>query len=98
MDNLGHAGVPSGVVEDVVVRLDWREKGGGRKMMEEAMSSCAAKRCYKLALTTNKSRHSAHLFYETLGFDLHGFSYCVPVGPKVPTAEPKKEVASGVPL
>ncbi len=79
MDNLGHKGAPSGVIEDVVVHPDWRGMGVGRAMMEKAMALCTAKRCYKLALTTNKHRHSAHLFYETLGFDLHGFSYNVPL-------------------
>ncbi len=77
MDNLGHKGAPSGVVEDVVVHPDWRRKGIGRTMMEKAMSLCAARRCYKLSLTTNKHRPDAHAFYEALGFEVHGFSYSV---------------------
>ena len=98
MDNLGHKGAPAGVVEDAVVHQDWRAQGVGKKMMEEAMCLCATKHCYKLALTTNKNRHNAHRFYETLGFDLHGFSYCVPVGTNEPSGERKKEVVSGVSL
>lgn len=80
MDNLGHKGAPSGVVEDVIVHQDWRGRGIGRTMMEEAMSLCASKGCYKLALTSNKLRHNAHVFYKVLGFDVHGFSYSIPVG------------------
>jgi GNAT superfamily N-acetyltransferase len=79
MDNLGHKGAPSGVVEDVIVHQDWRGRGIGRTMMEKAMSSCAAKGCYKISLTSNKLRHNAHVFYKVLGFDVHGFSYSVPL-------------------
>jgi len=79
MDNLGHKGAPSGVVEDIIVHQDWRGKGFGKTIMKEAMSICASKGCYKLALTSNKLRLNAHLFYKTLGFDVHGFSYSVPV-------------------
>jgi GNAT superfamily N-acetyltransferase len=96
MDNIGHMGTPSGVVEDVIVHQQWRGNGIGRMMMEEAMALCAAKGCYKLALTSNKLRHNAHLFYETLGFDLHGFSYSVPVGMSGKPASPNNEVKSGV--
>ena len=31
MDNLAHMGAPSAVVEDVVVRLRWRDKGIGER-------------------------------------------------------------------
>ncbi len=95
MDNLGHKGAPSGVVEDVVVHEDWRGKGVGLTMMDEAMKLCAAKGCYKLALTTNKSRHRTCLFYETLGFDLHGFSYSVPTRTIDCSSKPENEVESG---
>jgi GNAT superfamily N-acetyltransferase len=94
MDNLGHAGAPSGVVEDVVVHPDWRRRSVGKLMMEAAMSACESKGCYKLALTSNKHRHNAHRFYETLGFDLHGFSYCVPLGSGV-SSEAQADGAQG---
>jgi ribosomal protein S18 acetylase RimI-like enzyme len=95
MDNIGHQGTPSGVVEDVIVHEDWRGRGVGRMMMEEAMSMCAAKCCYKLALTSNKNRHNAHRFYETLGFDLHGFSYSVQLERRGQTAGPHNNIESG---
>jgi len=80
MDNLGHKGAPSGVVEDFVIHQDWRGKGVGRTMMEAAMSLCAVRGCYKLTLSSNKLRHNAHVFFKTLGFDVQGFSYSVPTG------------------
>jgi GNAT superfamily N-acetyltransferase len=79
MDNLGHRGAPSGVVEDFIVHQDWRGKGIGRTMMKEAMTLCAVKGCRNLTLTSNKLRHNAHIFYKALGFDVQGFSYSVPI-------------------
>jgi GNAT superfamily N-acetyltransferase len=78
MDNFGHRGAPSGVVEDFIVHQDWRGKGIGRTMMKEAMSLCSSKGCYKLTTTSTKLRHNAHVFYKALGFDMRGFSYSVP--------------------
>jgi GNAT superfamily N-acetyltransferase len=95
MDNLGHKGAPSGVVEDVIVHYDWRGKGIGRTMMKEAMSLCATKGCYKLALTSNKLRHNAHLFYKTLGFEVQGLSYSIPIGLTSISAGSRDEIESG---
>lgn len=40
MDNLVHMGAPSGIVEDVVVRSDFRGQGIGKKMMLFALDEC----------------------------------------------------------
>jgi len=77
MDNLGHLGAPSGIVEDVVVHPEWRGKGVGSRMMEFAMEQCKKKGCYKMALSSNVQREEAHLFYESLGFKKHGYSFVV---------------------
>ena len=77
MDNLAHKGAPSGIIEDVVVREDLRGLGIGRRMMNFAMYLCKKKGCYKLALSSNLGRESAHLFYERLDFKRHGHSYVV---------------------
>lgn len=75
MDNLGHLGTPSAVVEDVVVAADRRGAGIGRAMMEEAAAIAKAKGCYKLILSSNLKRDEAHAFYDTLGFERHGYSF-----------------------
>lgn len=77
MDNLAHRGAPSGVVEDVVVAADWQGRGVGRRMMEAARSLCGAAGCYKMALSSNLKREAAHAFYQSLGFDQHGYSFRV---------------------
>jgi GNAT superfamily N-acetyltransferase len=75
MDNLGHLGAPSGIVEDVVVAPARQGSGIGRTMMRFALDACREKRCYKLVLSSNAKRGRAHAFYESLGFERHGYSF-----------------------
>jgi GNAT superfamily N-acetyltransferase len=81
MDNLGHCGTPSAVVEDVVVAAQAQGKGIGKAMMAFARERCREKRCYKLVLSSNAKRESAHAFYESLGFARHGYSFRLDLGP-----------------
>ncbi len=75
MDNLGECGTPSGIVEDVVVEPGYRRRGVGRAMMEHALEICRQKGCYKMMLSSNLHRTGAHAFYESLGFEKHGYSF-----------------------
>ena len=75
MDNLAHSGTPSGIVEDVVVRSDFRGQGIGKKMMQFAIEQCKIAGCYKMMLSSNVIRDHAHHFYESLGFEKHGYSF-----------------------
>ncbi len=77
MDNLAHMGAPSGIVEDVVVNPDWQGKGIGKQMMQFAVEHCRKMGCYKLVLSSNLKREVAHRFYESLGFQRHGYSFLV---------------------
>jgi len=77
MDNLGHLGSPSGIVEDVVVAPARQGSGIGAAMMRFALDCCRQKRCYKLVLSSNAKRTRAHAFYESLGFERHGYSFRV---------------------
>ena len=77
MDNLAHMGTPSGVVEDVVVDAAHQGHGIGRAMMNHAVSVCRRKGCYKMALSSNLKREKAHAFYDSLGFERHGYSFRV---------------------
>jgi ribosomal protein S18 acetylase RimI-like enzyme len=86
MDNLGHFGTPSGVVEDVAVRPDQQGKGIGKKMMDFALDRCREKGCYKMALSSNLRRTDAHRFYESLGFRKHGFSFLMEIEPPHPAS------------
>lgn len=75
MENLGHRGRPSALVENVAVHPDARGLGLGRLMMEHARSLCRERCCYKMALSSNLVREEAHAFYEHLGFEKHGYSF-----------------------
>jgi GNAT superfamily N-acetyltransferase len=77
IDSLAHQGKPSGIVEDVVVHETWRGKGIGKSMMRFAMDYCKRAGCSKLALSSNMRRVAAHQFYESLGFQKHGYSFRV---------------------
>lgn len=77
MDNLGHRGAPSAVVEDVAVDPNVQGQGIGQAMMAFALDRARAKGCYKLALSSNAKRERAHAFYEQLGFERHGYSFRV---------------------
>ena len=75
MDNLGHFGGCSGVLEDVAVAAEWQSRGVGRAMVAHAVGHCRERGCYKLALSSNQKRERAHAFYEGLGFERHGYSF-----------------------
>ncbi len=75
MDNLGHMGAPSAVIEDVAVDPEFQGRGVGKIMMEYAFRICKEKGCYKAALSANMKRKKAHAFYESLGFERHGYSF-----------------------
>lgn len=75
MDNLAHLGTPSALIEDVAVDPTLQGRGIGRKMMQYALELAAEQGCYKVALSSNLKRERAHAFYESLGFERHGYSY-----------------------
>ncbi|MDP1956476.1 MAG: GNAT family N-acetyltransferase [Polaromonas sp.] len=79
MDNLGHVGAPSAVVEDVAVDPAVQGQGIGKAMMRHAMALAAESGCYKLALSSNVKRDKAHAFYDSLGFECHGYSFRIHV-------------------
>jgi len=84
MENLGHLGRPSAIVEDVVVASDVQGRGVGRAMMAFARQKGVEKRCYKLVLSSNAQRARAHAFYESLGFERHGYSFRLDLAPVSP--------------
>jgi GNAT superfamily N-acetyltransferase len=77
MDNLGHLGAPSAVVEDVAVLPALQGNGVGQAMLRAAFAKAKDKGCYKVALSANIKRERAHAFYEGLGFERHGYSFRV---------------------
>jgi len=77
LDNLNKRGAKAAVVEDVAVLPEFQGRGVGRAMMEHARELCRDAGCYKMALSSNLRRESAHAFYESLGFERHGYSFVI---------------------
>ena len=75
MDNMAKRGRRSGVVEDVAVHPEHQGQGVGRAMMEHALEQCRLANCYKITLSSNLNREAAHRFYDSLGFEKHGYSF-----------------------
>lgn len=75
MDNLGHLGTCSGIVEDVAVEPAYQGQGVGKAMMAHARDLCRGRGCYKIVISSNLKRPKAHAFYESLGFERHGYSF-----------------------
>ncbi|MDJ0621973.1 MAG: GNAT family N-acetyltransferase [Desulfocapsaceae bacterium] len=75
MDNLGHLGAQSAIVEDVAISPGLQRRFIGNKMLNYAIELARQAGCYKLMLSTNLKREKAHLFYEKLGLVKHGNSY-----------------------
>ena len=92
MDNLAHQGAPSGVIEDVAVDPHSQGQGIGTAMVRHALRVCGEKGCYKVALSSNLKRERAHAFYESLGFERHGYSFkIVPPLPVDATLRPARD-------
>jgi len=79
MDNLAHLGTPSAVIEDVAIDPALQGRGIGREMMRYALDLAGANGCYKATLSSNLKRGRAHSFYESLGFERHGYSFRIAV-------------------
>ena len=84
MDNLLHRGTPTAIVEAVAVDPECQGQGIGRQMMQWAMTEAHRAGCYKLVLSSNQRRDRAHVFYESLGFTRHGYSFCVALDDDAP--------------
>jgi GNAT superfamily N-acetyltransferase len=77
LDNLAKGGAKCGIVEDVAVMPEQQGKGVGRAMMEHAREQCRLAGCYKLTLSSGLPREGAHRFYDSLGFERHGYSFLI---------------------
>ncbi|MBL9075144.1 GNAT family N-acetyltransferase [Tabrizicola sp.] len=66
---LSRGGSRRALVEAVRVVADLRSQGVGAALMAECEVRARAAGCTIIQLTTDKSRHDAHRFYDRLGFE-----------------------------
>lgn len=67
--NLSRGCRPFMLVENVVVLARARRLGAGRALLRYLVAVGEGSGCYKIQLLSNRARHEAHAFYESLGFD-----------------------------
>jgi ribosomal protein S18 acetylase RimI-like enzyme len=77
MENIAHRGARSAVIEAVAVDPACQGEGIGKAMMRHALDEARSRDCYKAALSSNLKRDAAHAFYDSLGFERHGYSFRV---------------------
>jgi len=66
---LGLYRYPYMLIENVVTAPQYRRKGYGRALLQNAMDLARRHNCYKIMLLSNAGRKEAHGFYMSLGFE-----------------------------
>ncbi len=69
LTSLSFQGGTRAQIESVRVDKSLRGQGYGRLMMDWAIEQARAKDCALIQLSSHKTRHRAHHFYEQLGFE-----------------------------
>jgi len=59
---------PFGLMEDVLVKENYRSQGLGTKLVKEIIKAAKGKGCYKLIATSRNKREKVHNLYKRLGF------------------------------
>jgi len=67
--NLTRDGKSIGFIENVITDIEYRKRGIGKKIMENAIKYAKKQNCYKVLLQSGNKRTDAHGFYESIGFD-----------------------------
>jgi GNAT superfamily N-acetyltransferase len=66
--NLTRGASPYGVIENVVVHEDYRQRGIGKKLLKHALQTAWDNNCYKVMLLTGSKQEKVFRFYERAGF------------------------------
>jgi GNAT superfamily N-acetyltransferase len=66
--NLTRGARPYGLIENVVTRAEYRQKGIGSALLRHALGLAWEQRCYKVMLLTGRKDEEILRFYEKAGF------------------------------
>lgn len=69
VNNLTRGARPYGLIENVVTHGNFRRKGYGTAVLDEAVEIARKKGCYKVMLLTGRKDEGVLSFYENAGFD-----------------------------
>ena len=67
--NLTRGGKSIGFIENVITDIEYKGKGIGKNIVENAIKYAREQNCYKILLQSGNRRTDAHRFYESVGFD-----------------------------
>ncbi|HSB03247.1 MAG TPA: GNAT family N-acetyltransferase [Anaerolineales bacterium] len=67
--NLTRHGKPFAIIENVITDNDYRRRGIGKKVIENAVQYAKENNCYKVVLLSSMRRIESHEFYESIGFN-----------------------------
>jgi GNAT superfamily N-acetyltransferase len=68
ISNLTRGARPYGLIENVVTHPDFRRRGFGTDVLNEALSIAWEHHCYKVMLLTSSKQEGTLTFYEKAGF------------------------------
>ena len=66
--NMTRGGGPYAVIENVVTRKEYRQRGIGKELMNAAVERAEKAGCYKVMLMTGRKDPAVHAFYKACGF------------------------------
>lgn len=66
--NLTRSGRPFGLIENVVTHSEYRNRGYGTAILQQAVKTAQENNCYKVVLLTGRKEESTLRFYERAGF------------------------------
>lgn len=64
-----HGKRPYGVIENIIVHENHRNKKIGQKLLQYVEEFCRSLNCHRIMLLSNSARESAHQFFEREGYD-----------------------------
>ncbi len=67
--NLTRNGKSFAVIENVVTDNNYRRRGIGKKVIQNAIQYAKENNCYKVILLSSIKRTESHRFYESIGFN-----------------------------
>ncbi len=67
--NLTRNGRSFAVIENVITDNNYRKRGIGKRVMQNAIEYAKENNCYKVVLLSSIKRTESHRFYESIGFN-----------------------------
>ena len=73
--NLSHGGHPWAIIENLIIDSRYRRLELGGMLIAYAIDKAKSSGCYKVELSSTRSRRGAHLFYRSMGFEAAAYGF-----------------------